>query len=41
MMFSKQEVSEMFENLKDQVSTNMDNEISYYLNMNGKVLINI
>ena len=36
MMFSKQEVTEIMDGLKDKITNQMDKEISYYLNMNGK-----
>jgi len=35
-MYSKNEVDEMFEQVKLLITNNMDNEITYYLNMNGK-----
>lgn len=35
MMYSKQEVEDFIDSLKDNVSSSMDSEISYYLNMNG------
>jgi hypothetical protein len=41
MMYSKADVIEMFEKLKDLVSTNMENELAYYINMNCKLLYNI
>lgn len=35
-MYSQADLSEIFEKLKETVSTNMDSEMSYYINMNGK-----
>lgn len=34
-MYSNEDISQMFDNLKDNVTANTDNEISYYLNMNA------
>ena len=36
MMYSKADVIEMFDKLKDQVSYNMETELAYYINMNCK-----
>ncbi len=38
MMFSKNDVTEIMEGLKDKITNQMDKEITYYLNMNGKKL---
>ena len=38
-MYSKQEVEELLENTKSNVTSSMDNEISYYLNMNGNLVM--
>jgi hypothetical protein len=35
MMFSKQEVIDLLEGIKENITLQMDKEISYYLNMNG------
>ena len=38
-MFSKKEVSDLIETLKDKITYQMDKEMSYYLNMNGIYII--
>jgi hypothetical protein len=37
MMFSKQEVTDIMEGIKEKITFQMDKEISYYLNMNGNL----
>jgi hypothetical protein len=36
MMFSKAEVSDMLSKLKENITSQMENEMSYFVNMNGK-----
>ena len=38
MMYSKQEVVDILDGLKERLSVQMDKEMSYYLNMNGKII---
>jgi len=38
MMYSKQDIKEMFEKVKNMVIDNSNEEISYYLNMNCNYL---
>jgi hypothetical protein len=38
MMYSQDDLQELFENLKQNITSTMNGEISYYLNMNGKFL---
>jgi hypothetical protein len=37
MMYSQDDLKEIFENLKEIITSNMNSEINYYLNMNGKI----
>ena len=30
---------QLFDNLKDNITTNMDDELGYYINMNGKFFL--
>ncbi len=39
MMYSKEEVEDIIYQMKDTITSNMSNEIRYYLNMNGKTNI--
>ena len=36
MMYSNDDINEMFQNLKSNLSEEMEEEIKYYVNMNGK-----
>jgi hypothetical protein len=36
MMYSQSDILEMIENLTGIVSKNMESELDYYVNMNGK-----
>lgn len=38
MMFSKKEVIDILEVIKEKITFEMDKEISYYLNMNGIII---
>lgn len=36
MMYSQSDILEMIENLSNIITKNMENELDYYVNMNGK-----
>jgi hypothetical protein len=36
-MYSNQDIKDMMDKLKDTISSSMETEISYYLNMNGTI----
>jgi hypothetical protein len=36
MMFNKDDVTDFFDEIKKNVSKEMNQEMSYYINMNGK-----
>jgi hypothetical protein len=38
-MYSQEDIKRMIEKLKNKISYNMDEEISYYMNMNGTIIL--